>query len=89
MLALGVCTPAMDGYCRISENIAIECTKRFCVAICIKIYEHHLKKLTQTNFKKQLAITVAHGFPKMFVLLDCITNALQMEELPSGLAWIF
>ena len=52
MLALGVCALAMDGYCRVSENIAIECMMRFCIAICIKCYEYHLKKLIQTNFKK-------------------------------------
>jgi hypothetical protein len=43
MLALGVCADAMDEYCRISETTAMECMKRFCVAICAEFGEYHLR----------------------------------------------
>ena len=33
MLARGVCADAMDDYCRTSESTAMECMKRFCVAV--------------------------------------------------------
>jgi hypothetical protein len=72
MLALGVCADAMDEYCRISETTAMECMKRFCVAIRAEFGEYHLRQPTQADFEKQLAINAARGFPGMFGSLDCM-----------------
>jgi hypothetical protein len=46
MLALGVCADAMDEYCRISETTAMECMKRFYVAIRAEFGEYHLRQPT-------------------------------------------
>jgi hypothetical protein len=43
MLALGVSTDALDEYCTVSKIPTMECMKRFCVAICAKFGEYHLR----------------------------------------------
>ena len=50
MLALGVCVGAMDDYCRTSESTAMECMKRFCVAVCAEFGEYHLRQPTRAYF---------------------------------------
>jgi hypothetical protein len=59
MLALGICADAMDEYCRIRESTAMECMKRFCVAICAEFGKYHLRQPTQVDYEKQLAINAA------------------------------
>ena len=46
MLALGVCTDAMDNYCRTSESTTIECMKRFCGVVCEEFGKYHLRQPT-------------------------------------------
>ena len=66
MLALGVCTDAMDDYCRTSESTAMECMGRFCAAVRAEFGEYHLRKPTYEDCRGQLAINEARGFPSMF-----------------------
>jgi hypothetical protein len=72
MLALGVCAYAMDDYCRTSESTAMECMKRFCVAVRAEFGEYHLRQPTRAYFLQQLGINSAHGFSGMFASLDCM-----------------
>ena len=72
MFALGVCTDAMDDYCRTSESTVMKCMKRFCVAVRAKFGEYHLRQPTRLDFLKQLGINSARGFPGMFASLDCM-----------------
>ena len=61
MLALGVCADAMDDYCRTSESTAMECMKRFCVAMHAEFGEYHLRQPTRADFLRQLEINKARG----------------------------
>ena len=72
MLALGICVNALDEYCKVNETTTMECMKIFCVAICAKFGEYHLRQPTKTDFEKQFAINTAKGFPGMFASLDCM-----------------
>jgi hypothetical protein len=72
MLCYGLCADATDEYCRTSENTAMECLKRFCLAIRALFEDYHMRQPTRANFEKQLAINEAHGFPGMFASLDCM-----------------
>ena len=62
----------MDEYYRTSESIAFVALKRFCKAVHTEFEPHHMKQRTRHDFKKQLAINKACGFPGMFASLDCI-----------------
>ena len=72
MLSLGVCADAMDDYCRTSESTAMECMKRFCVAVRAEFGDHHMRQPTRADFEKQLSINAQRGFPGMFASLDCM-----------------
>jgi hypothetical protein len=72
MLAYSVCADALDEYCKFNETTAMECMKRFCVAISVEFGEYHLRQPTRADFEKQFVITAARGFPKMFASLDCM-----------------
>ena len=72
MLALSVCADALDDYYKVSETIAMECIKRFFIAIRTKFGEYHLRQPTRVNFEKQFAINATQGFPRMFASLDCM-----------------
>jgi hypothetical protein len=72
MLALGICTYAMDDYCRTSESTTMECMKWFCVAVRSEFGEYHFRQPTQEDFHQHLAINSARGFPDMFAFLDCM-----------------
>ena len=68
MLSLGVCADAMDDYCRTSESTAMECMKRFCIAVRTKFGDHHMRQptLRHADFEQQLAINAQHEFPGLF-----------------------
>ena len=72
MLSLGVCADAMDDYCRTSESTAMECMKRFCVAVRAEFGGHHMRQPTRADFEQQLSINAQCGFPGMFASLDCM-----------------
>ena len=72
MLSLGVCADAQDDYCRTSESTAMECMKRFCVAVRAEFGDFHLRQPTRADFERQLAINAQRGFPGMFASLDCM-----------------
>jgi hypothetical protein len=72
MLCYGLCADATDEYCRTSESTAMECMKRFCLAIRAEFEEHYLRQPTRADFDKQLAINSARGFPGMFASLNCM-----------------
>jgi hypothetical protein len=72
MLSLGVCADSMDDYCRTSESTAMECMKRFCVAVRAEFGDHHMRQPTRADFEKQLSINAQRGFPGMFASLDCM-----------------
>jgi hypothetical protein len=72
MLAYGVCADATDEYCRVSESTAMECLKRFCVAVRAVFGEYHLRQPTREDYEKQLQINSDRGFPGMFASLDCM-----------------
>jgi hypothetical protein len=72
MLALGVCADTQDDYCRTSESTAMECMGRFCVVVRAEFGECYLRKPTYEDYRKQLAINEARGFPGMFGFLDCM-----------------
>ena len=72
MLCYGLSGDATDEYCRTSESTAMECMKRFCLAIRAEFEEHYLRQPTQEDFENQLAINRDRGFPGMFASLDCM-----------------
>lgn len=72
MLADGVSADATDEYSRCSESTAMECMKRFCVAVRAEFGPHHLRQPTRADFEEQLAINADRGFPGMFASLDCM-----------------
>ena len=72
MLPLRVSEDTMDDYCRTSESVAMECMKRFCVAVRAEFGEYNLRQPTRAYFLQQLGINSACGFPGMFASLDCM-----------------
>ena len=50
MLALGVCADVIDDYCRTSESTAMECMKRFCIAVRAEFGKYHLRQPTWIDF---------------------------------------
>jgi hypothetical protein len=72
MLCYGLCGAATDEYCRTSESTAMECLRRFCLAIRALFEDYYMRQPTQADFDKQLAVNEARGFPGMFASLDCM-----------------
>lgn len=56
MLSLGVCADAMDDYCRTSESTAMECMKRFCVAVRAEFGDFHLRQLRKPILSSSLRL---------------------------------
>jgi hypothetical protein len=72
MLCYGLCADATDKYCRTSESTAMECLKRFCLAIRVLFEDYYMRQPIRADFEKQLAINEARGFPGIFASLDCM-----------------
>jgi hypothetical protein len=52
MLCYGFCGDATDEYYRTSENTAMECLRRFCLAIRTLFDDYHMRQPTEANFDK-------------------------------------
>ena len=50
----------------------MECMQQFCAAMQAEFGEYHLWQPSHVNYKKQLEINAARGFPSMFASLDCM-----------------
>ena len=67
-------------YYRISESTAMECMKRFCVAVRTEFGDHHMRQPTRADFEQQLSMNAQRGFPGMFASLDYMHY--QWENCP-------
>jgi hypothetical protein len=72
MLCYGLCGDATNEYCRTYESTAMECLRRFCLAIKALFEDYYMHQPTQADFDKQLAVNEACGFPGMFTSMDCM-----------------
>ena len=56
----------------LNETTAMECMKRFCVAIRAEFGKYYLRQPTRIDFEKQFAINAARGFAEKFALINCM-----------------
>jgi hypothetical protein len=83
-LAYGCAADQVDEYVRIGETTALECLRRFCVAV-VEIYEErYLREPNEEDVQRLLAINRKRGFPGMLGSLDCMH--WEWKNCPS--AWV-
>lgn len=71
-LAYGLPADALDEILDIGESTALECLKRFCRAI-VEMYDaEYLRRPTQDDVNRLLAVNGARGFPGMLGSIDCM-----------------
>ena len=83
-LAYGFAADQVDEYVRIGETTAIECLKRFCVAVVDIYEERYLREPNEEDVRRLLAVNTKRGFPGMLGSLDCMH--WQWKNCPSG--WV-
>jgi len=70
MLAYGITTGCVDEYLKTGASTALQCLKKFCLAITQVFGDDYLRKLTQTDVDQLLQVAEARGFPSMLGCID-------------------
>ena len=72
MLAYGLPADACDEYICIGETIALMAMRHWVNAIRACFGDTYLRQPTLVDFRKQVEINTAYGFPNIFDSLDCM-----------------
>jgi len=72
MLAYGIATDCIDEYLKIRESTALECLKNFSTRVVQTFGEEYLRKPTQADVDRILAVAEARDFSGMLGSIDCM-----------------
>jgi len=82
MLAYGIAADCFDEYLKIGESTALECMKNFCAGVVQTFGEEYLRKPTQADVDRLLAVAEARDFPGMLGRIHCMH--WEWKNCPTG-----
>ena len=82
MLAYGIAADCVDEYLKIGESTALECMKNFCAGVVQTFGEEYLRKPTQADVDRLLAVAEARDFPGMLGRIHCMH--WEWKNCPTG-----
>lgn len=83
MLAYGVAADALDEYLQMSEDSVLLSLKEFCKLVVHLFQNEYLRKPTEQDLRRIMAINAARGFPGCVGCIDC--QHWEWERCP--IAW--
>ena len=72
ILAYGISADCVDEYLKIGESTAMECMKNFMAGVIQVFGEEYLRKPTQANVDRLLAVAEARDFLSMLGSIGCM-----------------
>jgi len=82
MLAYGIVADCIDKYLKIGESTALQCLKNFSVGVVQTFGQEYLRKPTQVDVDRLLAVVEARNFLGMLGSIDCMH--WEWKNCPSG-----
>ena len=72
MLAYGIAADCVDEYLKIGASTALECLKKFAMAVIEVFGNEYLRKPTEADVHRLLQVADARDFPGMLGSIDCM-----------------
>ena len=82
MLAYDISADCVDEYLKIGESTTMECMKNFAAGVIQVFEEEYLRKPTQANVDRLLAVAGTRDFPGILGSMDCMH--WEWKNCPTG-----